>query len=443
MRHQVWLVLLALQAGLIYGQTAPAESGLQIGFEERVRTENWNNITDYNSGTDDEREQIRYRTRVWASAPVGKGISFLVGMVSETNQNLAKDPYFDEVLFENAYLTFEKLGVRGLSLRVGRQGMNRGNGFILMDGTSGDGSRTSYFNGFDLTYKTKKSTLELIGISDPFTDRYFPALHSQHKTLQSWDERALGVYYTDRHLGQKTAAEAYYFFKEEVNDRSAVTSPLHQRDRFLHTLGSRISAPLAGGWLASGEAAGQWGHQAGNKPIRAWGGYAFLKKTLPGRWAPYLQAGVVGLSGSDPNDPGTIRNWDPLFSRWPKWSELLIYSEVPESGVGYATNLKIAQFEGGIVPNKRVKARVTYNRMGSFHSLGRTPQLFGSGTLRGDNIQARVDVTVNRFMLAHVVYEHMAPGSYYAGKDPGNFLRVETSFAVPNLLALGRMSGKH
>ena len=43
----------------------------------------------------------------------------------------------------------------------------------------------------------------------------------------------------------------------------------------------------------------------------------------------------VGLSGNDPSRPNVIGNWDPLFSRWPQWSELAIYSQVPENGVAY------------------------------------------------------------------------------------------------------------
>jgi len=34
-----------------------------------------------------------------------------------------------------------------------------------------------------------------------------------------------------------------------------------------------------------------------------------------------------------------------LYSRWPKWSELYIYSQVPEKGVAYWTNLNMWQAE--------------------------------------------------------------------------------------------------
>ena len=72
--------------------------------------------------------------------------------------------------------------------------------------------------------------------------------------------------------------------------------------------------------------------------------------------------------------------------------------------------------------------------MGAFHTFAGSSKYFGNDLFRGDNVQARVDVVVNQYMVAHVLFEHMAPGSFHAGKDPGYFFRVETSFRVNNLI---------
>ncbi len=37
------------------------------------------------------------------------------------------------------------------------------------------------------------------------------------------------------------------------------------------------------------------------------------------------------MSGDDPSTDDN-EGWDPLFSRWPKWSELYIYSLATEGG---------------------------------------------------------------------------------------------------------------
>ena len=43
---------------------------LDWGFEQRIRTEDWNNITDYNGKADDERRQVRFRNRFWFNLPL-------------------------------------------------------------------------------------------------------------------------------------------------------------------------------------------------------------------------------------------------------------------------------------------------------------------------------------------------------------------------------------
>ena len=147
-------------------------------------------------------------------------------------------------------------------------------------------------------------------------------------------------------------SKATGFYKQELNDRTALSSAQHQADRFLHTVGGRVSVPFGQGWLAVGEFAAQHGHQVGGKQIRAKGGYGYIKRTFDRLWSPYLQAGYVGLSGSDPSKPDVIGNWDPLFARWPKWSELYVYSQIPENGIAYWTNMNIVQMETGVAPSK-------------------------------------------------------------------------------------------
>ena len=84
---------------------------IEFGFEQRVRNENWNNILDYSDGTDDQRNQIRYRTRAWFKAPLGDNVDVYVGLNQETNQWAypSRQNRIDEVVFENAYIDFKKL----------------------------------------------------------------------------------------------------------------------------------------------------------------------------------------------------------------------------------------------------------------------------------------------------------------------------------------------
>jgi hypothetical protein len=429
----------SIPSGVLLAQTTadtPSRS-FEFGFEQRVRNENWNNILDYGDGTDDEREQIRYRTRVWAKAPLTDTIDVFVGVNQETNQWLypSRTNHFDEVVLENAYVDFKKVFVKGLSLRVGRQNLTKGEGFLMFEGTPGDGSRNIYFNAANLAYSWKKSKLELIGILNPKRDRMLPRINSQDKILQDWDESALGLYYTDNNH-KNVGYEAYYFYKKETNDYLPPTNAQYQPDRHLHTVGARAVRRLPRGWSLTGEFAGQWGAQHPDVVIRGWGGYGYAKKQFTSRWKPYLLGGWWGFSGDDPTTKNKIEGWDPLFSRWPKWSELYIYSQVREAGVGYWSNTGMWQGETGFAPHKMLAARFTYYHMDAFQPFPGSPKIFGTGTGRGENVQARLDFQPNPHWKAHVLYEAQLPGDFYRVGDNGYFLRFEVSYTIVSKMSM-------
>jgi len=414
---------------------------LKFGFEERIRNEDWNNATDFKPVSDDERRQVRYRTRTWLtynSAP----FDFAVRLNDEFNKKYALKKAdtaadrlnTDEVIFETLSLNFKKLPVKGLTLSVGRQDMQRGEGFILFDGTSGDGSRTSYFNSIDLAYQHRKSKIELMGILDPRRDRFLGIIHDQHKYMQEWDEQALGFYYTNRDH-KNTDVDSYYFFKKEIHDYRAATNVQFQPDRHVSTLGGRVVQRLNNGFSVTGEFAGQWGSQHANgaiaapaADIRAWGGYAYAKKTLATKWKPYVTAGYWVFSGDDPGKKTTLNGFDPLFSRWPKWSELYIYSLVPERGVAYWTNNKMIQLEAGVNPIKPLNIRATFYEENAFHPYTKKPTVFGSGTHRGENYQVRADYVFNTHWKSHVLYENFAPGDFYKAGGDSFFFRAEVMY---------------
>lgn len=407
-------------------------SGFELGFEQRVRNENWDNLFDFSDAADDRRNQVRYRTRLWGKVPLGENIDVYAGLVQETNQIVVKRaPYrFDEVAFEHAYVDFKKLFVPGLSLRVGRQNLTKGEGFLVFEGNPSDGSRTIYFNAFDLAYAWKKSKLELIGISDPYTDRYLPRIHVGSRQLLDWNEQALGVYYTDNnHIN--TSLEAYYFYKKETGDRRPATNAQFQADRHVHTAGSRAVRRIRSDWEAAGEFALQWGAQRPAIPLAGWAGYGYAKKSWKQRpWTPSLSLGYWGFSGDDPGTGNRNEGWDPLFSRWPKWSELYILSQVRERGVGTWTNQGMWQAELLFAPCKSLGGRLTYYHMDSYQPFRGDPRIFGTGTDRGNHYQARLDVNLNKYWKGHVLYERHVPGNFYAGSAPAYFLRFEVIFTA-------------
>lgn len=402
----------------------------EIGAEERVRSEAMNNVFDFEDASEDHRLWYRFRTRAWAKATFGKKGELLVGLNDESRRTVHPDTPFrwDEVVFESLSLEW-KLDP-AVSVRLGRQNLMKGEGFVLFDGTSGDGSRTAYFNAVDVTFGWKGSKVELIGISDPAKDWYLPVFNDRNKLLQEWDEAAIGLYFTGRERPE-TAIDGYVFWKSEKDDRRSVTNAQFQPDRQLGIAGGRVVRQLPEGFSVTAEAAGEFGLEqpgpggsGGTREIAAWGGYVYGRKALPGAWKPSIQVGWIGLSGDDPAT-SRIEGWDPLFSRWPKWSELYLYSLVPEKGVAYWTNLSMWQAEILASPTRSLSLRGTYYALNALEPFAGNPAVFGKGKKRGDMFQARADVVFSRALKGHVLYEYLKPGDFYVGRDSAYFLRFE------------------
>jgi hypothetical protein len=385
---------------------------IETGFEERVRTENWDNSTDFDADAPDARHQWRFRTRAWAKLTLGGTTDLAVGLANESKQwttpKLALT--LDETVFETLYL--EHRFADGAALRVGRQNLSRGDGFILTDGGPLDGSRAAYFNAVVGSKVWADSRLDLMFISDPARDRYLPPIHDQHKPLVEQDETAMGLYWSGPTPRRAGTADLYGFVKTEGNDR------------LVPTLGGRVARELPGRWTMKAELAAQFPEAPAVGDAFAWGGQACATRALGGAWKPSLTLGLTGLSGDDPGTPEQ-EGWNPLFSRYPRWSDLYIYTLASERGAAYWTNLVLWQAEMKATPLPRLDVRATYYRMDAFHRFPGRAAIYADGTHRGDMVQGRVDYKLNDSWRGHVVGEWMEPGDFYAHDDGGWFFRAE------------------
>src|ERR1051325_4660600 len=94
-------VCLALLAAVPSAGPSLAEADrFTIGFEQRVRSDNWNNVLDMSDHADDQRDQLRDRTRLWVSIPLGSAVTFVVGVAAENTQRIGTARRFDEVFFD-------------------------------------------------------------------------------------------------------------------------------------------------------------------------------------------------------------------------------------------------------------------------------------------------------------------------------------------------------
>jgi hypothetical protein len=420
-----WILFAASVAVPVAGQTAEP-AAFEWGIEQRTRWEYFTNAFDYNNALADNQSHIRYRTRAWTVIPLGPNMDASVGLVQETWQNFQpRSPWrFDEIAFETANLSVHRVLVDGLSLRIGRQEFKKGDGFLFSDGSASDGSRTSYVNGINLAYARGGSKIEFLGISDPAMDRYLPRIHDARRRLNEWNESALGAYFTTRPR-RDTGIEAYYFYKKETGDYRAPSDPLFQPDRHVNTAGGRLVHRWGDDWSAAGEFAIERGFQHGGTQLAAWGGYSYLKRAFASSRKPYVQAGYWAFSGDDPRTPNRIEAFDPLFSRAPRWGELMIFALAREKGLAYWSNLGMWQGEFGFAPHRGLNWRFTAYQASAFHPHPGDRRIFGAGAGRGTYVQSRLDFSFSEHWKGHAMWEHLTPGSFYSGRTNGQFIRLE------------------
>jgi hypothetical protein len=412
---------------------APSSAGVHwtFGLEERIRFERTNNLTDHSDTLYDQRALGRVRSRVWAAVDFGSRATVTVGLLDEERKNwMPRSVYVrDELVFDR--LSIDLRFPHGWTVRAGRQPVERGEGFALRDGTPLDGARSTYSNALIVSRAIGPSVVELIGLSNPRRDRYLPRWHEPAggKTIAEWDEQAIALYSTT--TVPAGSVEAYGLVKWEHDDPRSQTTRGYQPDRRLQALGSRFKSKVRAGWSFTGELVGEWGRQdqdpvtlGGDVDVRAWGGYAYARRNLPLRGAPFLELGTLLLSGDDPSTR-TIEAFDPLFARWPKYGDMLGQTMIPESRQSYVTNMKTWFAAVQATPVTGMIARAVYYHSGAFERGPLASPLFADGMKRGDLFQGRCEWTMSSHWRTQSIFEYFVPGDFYTYGDGSYSVRME------------------
>jgi hypothetical protein len=416
--------LAAVLAGLpARAQTSP-EPRLKLIFVERFRIEGWDNAVSLDGTADDATAYTRVRTTLGLSWRAAKNVEVVGKFTDEFRVYLApKGQAFDwnEVFFDNLYAKWAIPGRLPVTVTAGRQDINFGEGFVIAEGTPLDGSRSHYFNALRLDVGLAKGqTLTAFAHATQTTDRVLPVINPVPRSLTEQPERALALYYAGAFGGTRIDAYA-------VRKTTAATEawPVPTRT---DTFGARAVAPLAKRLALTAEAAFQTG-SFGAAGRSAYGAIAHLDGDLAGT-LPLLRSAVVGgvlLSGDDPAT-ARMEGWDPIFSRFPKWSESYIYTLIRESRTSYWTNLAALYAQLAFDFGARSDGHIMVMPMGAGQARpGDFPG--GTGLRRGTLVRGRLNYRLSKFMTGRLVWEHFAPGDFYfPGASSYNWLQVEMLF---------------
>lgn len=404
-------------------QTRP-EPRLKFIFIERFRFEGWDNAVNLDEAADDATAYTRFRTTLGLGWKAAKNVEVVCKFTDEFRVYLApKSQAFDwnEIFFDNLYVKWTVPGRAPVTLTAGRQDINLGEGFLIAEGTPLDGSRSHYFNALRLDVGlAKRQTLTAFAHATETTDRYLPVINRVPRSLTEQPERALALYYAGAFGGTKVDAYA-------VRKTTAATEawPIPTRT---DTFGLRAVTPLAKPLVLTAEAAFQTG-SFGDAGRAAYGAIAHLDCDLAGT-LPLLKSAVIGgvlLSGDDPAT-ARMEGWDPIFSRFPKWSESYIYTLSRESRPSYWTNLSSFYAQLAFDFGPRSDGHIQVMPMGAGHAL---PEAFpgGTGLSRGIMVRGRLNYRLSKFMTGRLIWEHFAPGDFYfPGASSYNWLQVEMLF---------------
>jgi hypothetical protein len=446
MRKHVFRVILLLAASIMFASVVHAEVKFDAGADFRLRQEIWDNTVTLNTLARDtsgaDRNFLRLRTRVWGKADFSSDFGAYLKLTNEAKwfglgpfksfkTNPDKDEFDpDELIVDNLYVDARNL-FGAVDLRIGRQDFigTYGEGFLIMDGTPGDGSRSFYFNAAKANVKVGKSfNFDLTYITDPRSDIYMPSIHpsvsgggfvDNKKLLTASNEQAFVAY--GRGKIENLTIEPYYIYKTENAFLTGNISGAPVPKLKLNTIGARAVYSFDS-WKVGGEFAHQWGEYSGGVDRTGNGGYIFVsRKYEQTTWKPEFDLRFVYLSGDDP-DSSKIETWDPLFSRNPYWNELIIYTLIPETGKfggpipGYWTNMEIlkATAKLNFTPATNLALALQY-LWAPEKTAGLPAAMFSNnGHNRGFLPTAILSHKFSKNVDAMAQLEYFAPGNFYA-----------------------------
>jgi hypothetical protein len=414
----------------IFGVSDSFGDNPPYGPVEGTGAGNWNNY-----------HWQRYRTRWSTKWAIDEDIDFNTRLVWEFWGHCAPDesfsPFFneksydfDEAIFDHMNIQIRNAFDMPLTLTVGRQDIILGTGWLVLDGSPADGSRTIFFDAIRGTYDlSETSKVDLIYIQQyddenkwlkPFNHG---AVEDRRHTTQLSDERGLIVYLHNK-LNDSHNNELYYIYKnEEASDWGAKYKGKGY-DGDIHTIGTRFFGALDDNWSYSAEIAKQWGDRDGDS-LQALGGNSKMTYAFNNDINQKIHFGYEYMSG---NDPDTSRNeqFDPLWGDWPQYQrggDAQSYLWTFEGELGEVSNLHRFGVGHSFKPAQDWTLATDYNLLwADENSEAGNPVVnySNSGKFRGHMLTGLLTYQCCKNFRTQFLVDYFIPGGYYddpAGDD--------------------------
>lgn len=406
MSRSILLFILAVLGAVVGPRSAAGE--VRTEADLRVRQEVLDGV--YHFAPENDRNWIRVRSRVGLRAATGHHV-FHLRLTNEHRHHLHPDQDFDwdEVILDNAFWEWKDGGTQ---VTVGRQDIVWPGGFLMLEGHPLDGSRSMYHNAVRLQSRGEGGYLDLALIRN-FRYDDLVIIDDQDRALSDSDEVGIALRL------ERGGVHLAVIHKEETD-----------LDLRTLTLDAGIDRELCGGRKVTGELALQYQDGDDSRfPGDGWAlaGQAFLDGPVAD--VARAEAGFFFYSGQG-ND---LRAFRTPWGRWPKWSELYIYTLIGEST---PDRVNVAAWENIAAPRltlTRDLGRGVEGRLGASWLLAPEPDWQGRGLLT----QMGATFELGHGVDGHLLWEMLDPGSFHDGTnglkplyETAHFLRWQLSWRL-------------
>ncbi len=460
------------------------------GGDFRVRDESFDNILTLtphpgtgpgqNPGaTLHQQDYLRFRARVWTTITPMEDLNFNARLTDEAREWLKPAGYtpyrgqsgldLREGIIDSLNVQWKNIAQQPAKVVVGRQDVFLGDGWLTGDGTPQDGSWTYFLDAARLTYELKDqhTTIEVLGIlQDAKDEAWLPTINNQNYYLTEQNEKGAILWVANKSV-PAVNVDGYFFYKhdDKVNAFSPDNpAPPGGDNADIYTLGGRLSGVLANNWKYSVEGAYQFGQKqdpglnanganavlspsaqtTGFRDLRAFGATAKLSYLFKDRLNNQISLNYEFLSGDDRNTKND-EAFDNLWGRWPRWSEIGLYSSAAEFAgkIGNECNLHRIGPSWSFTPARNLDFSAAYYALFAEQDVatrGATTLFAGNentvnglytdhGLFRGHFLQAVLKYKFSKHAVGHLWAEFELPGNYYASRSAWYFLRPEISFS--------------
>jgi hypothetical protein len=407
-----------LTVALLAGCPAPVLAATWVPLAElRVRQEILDGV--YHFAPEPDRNWLRVRTSAGVRFDQGPHRAVVVLRNEHRHYLTPADVAFDwsELFLDQAYWSLQ--AGAGPRLTLGRQNIVWPGGLLMLDGNPLAGSRSMFHNAARVQTTAGSAVLDLAVIHNPRRDPVVLA-GDQHLALTDADETALAV-----RLDHGRWAWSAILLREhdpddllaEILDTATLGGRLgnrpgatltwyaelavqHQRDR-------RRQAPTPVSPPPGDPDAGAATLPPYSGP-EGWAIAADLAATWPLRGRRDATLGAFYYSGRDADR----RPFRTPWGRWPKWSELYIYTLIGESTGG---RIHAAAWQNIAAPHVTLAQRVGKDlttSVGASWLLAPAPRWQERGWLT----RAELAADLGARLQGHLRWEMLLPGSFHDGR---------------------------